>query len=344
MSTSRNYTVVGGGAIGGTLAVHLAAAGHEVRIVDADVGHVQAINARGLTIETPQGNLNQKIAASIPDEGPAVLGAVLLAVKSQATEAAMDWIAPRLAADGYVASMQNGLNEPAIAARIGADRTVEAFVDLFADVTGPGVVKDGGAGTIALGDYGGAGAAPARGDEASERVRALAEDLWHWGEPIVTGNVRGFLWAKLAFGAMLTATALQDEDMSVLVDRHRDVMTRLAREVFAVAVTEGVQLEPFDAFEPELYAEGADPAAHEASVSRLVEWLDGQAKKRSGIWRDLAVRRRPTEIPHQYGTVLDLAAERGIQTPVLARLVRLIQSLERGEAQMGPHLLDELAA
>lgn len=342
MSTSRNYTVVGGGAIGGTLAVHLAAAGHEVRIVDADAGHVQAINAHGLTIETPRGNLNERIAASIPDEGPALLGAVLLAVKSQATEAAMEWIAPRLAADGYVASMQNGLNEPAIAARIGAERTVEAFVDLFADVTGPGVVKDGGAGTIALGDYAGAGQPPA--GEVSERVRTLAEDLWHWGEPIVTGNVRGFLWAKLAFGAMLTATALQDEDMSVLVDRHRDVMTCLAREVFAVAATEGVQLEAFDAFEPELYAEGADPAAHEASVGRLVEWLDGQAKKRSGIWRDLAVRRRPTEIPHQYGTVLDLAAERGIKTPVLAKLVQLIQSLERGEAQMGPHLLDELAA
>ena len=48
-----------------------------------------------------------------PDERALRLERVLLAVKAQATGPALDWIAPRLADDGFVVSLQNGLNEDA---------------------------------------------------------------------------------------------------------------------------------------------------------------------------------------------------------------------------------------
>lgn len=323
MTDPTPYTIVGAGAIGGTLAVHLDAAGVPVQLVDADPEHVAAIRTDGLRLRTSQGERVARLPIWHLDDAdaPATLGPVLLAVKALATDAAAAWIAPRLAPDGWVASLQNGLNEATIARHVGADRTVIAFVDLFADVVGPGIVQDGGLGAMALGEYAGG---------TSDRNRALAADLHQWGTPVVTDNVAGFLWSKLAFGAMLTATALADDAMSVLIDRNRDVMAALAREVLAVTEAQGITPEPFDAFEPTAFAPGADPAATSAALDGLVAWLATQSKTRSGIWRDIAVRHRKTEVPLHYGPVVEAGQSLGVPTPGIRALVTEIVAVEDG--------------
>lgn len=335
------YTVVGAGAIGGTLAAHLHLAGVDVHLVDTDPEHVSAIREHGLRIEHPDGELTARLPISTPDEAPGQLGAVVLAVKAQATDGVAAWIAPRLAADGWVVSMQNGLNEATIARHVGAERTVAAFVDLFADVVAPGVVRDGGIGDIALGEYSGG---------TSERVRTLADDLRHWGRPVVSDNVQGFLWSKLGFGAMLVASALADDDMGDLVDRHRTGMHALVREVLTVARAEGVTLEGFDAFTPDAYltatpgdAGAADATdAADAATDGLVAWLARQTKKRSGIWRDIAVRGRRTEVPTQYAPVLAAAERHDLPVPLTRWLVESIVELETGRIAMSEDHLDEL--
>lgn len=327
------YTVVGAGAIGGTLAVHLHANGVPVQVIDADPDHIAAVRDTGLVVRQPGGELKAELPAYGLEDAPGQLGRVLLAVKAQATEPAIDWIAPRLLPDGYVASLQNGLNEALIADRIGNQRTVIAFVDLFADVIEPGVIKDGGAGAMALGEYAGG---------TSERVRQLADDLRHWGNPVVSDNVAGFLWSKLAFGAMLTATALADDDMSVLIDRHRTAMTALAAEVLTITDRLGIVPEPFDAFHPGDFGAGADPAATSAGLDAIVGWLATQTKTRSGIWRDIAVRHRPTEVPTHYRPVIAIAAEHDIATPLLTELVHRIEQLEHGVVPMDERHLTDL--
>ena len=327
------YTVVGAGAIGGTLAAHLHAQGAPVQLIDADAAHVAAIRQEGLQLQTPAGAMVSELPVYGLDDAPEELGRVLLAVKAQATDSAAAWIAPRLAKDGYVASMQNGLNEATIAVHIGADRTVIAFVDLFADVLEPGVIKDGGSGAMALGEYVGG---------TSDRVRQLAKDLSHWGTPTVTDNVAGFLWSKLGFGAMLSATALADADMSELIDRHRPAMNGLAAEVFDVAAAEGIRLEGFDAFDPDSYVRGAAPERNAAATDELIKWLSMQTKTRSGIWRDIAVRKRPTEVPTQYEPVIEIAAKHGLKLPLVEELVALIRQLETQSIPMGEGHLNAL--
>lgn len=317
--TDSPYTVVGAGAIGGTLAAHLHAQDVPVQLIDADPLHVAAIRKNGLQIKSPSGVLVADLPCYGLDDAPQSLERVLLAVKAQATDSATAWIAPRLSSEGYVASMQNGLNEATIAGHIGADRTVIAFVDLFADVLEPGIIKDGGIGAMALGEYAGG---------TSDRVRQLAHDLRHWGTPAVTDNVPGYLWSKLGFGAMLTATALADADMSELIDRHRPAMNGLAAEVFDVAAAEGIHLEGFDAFDPSCYVRGADPVRNSEATDGLIKWLSTQTKTRSGIWRDIAVRQRPTEVPTQYEPIIKIAANHGLELPLVEELVALIRQLE----------------
>lgn len=92
--SSDSYTVVGAGAIGGTLAFSLARAGHRVRLIDTDAAHVTAIQDRGLTVARGEHRESVRVEAATPDAYDGPVHRVLLAVKAQATDAALDWIAP----------------------------------------------------------------------------------------------------------------------------------------------------------------------------------------------------------------------------------------------------------
>jgi 2-dehydropantoate 2-reductase len=328
------YTVVGAGAVGGTLAYHLARAGHHVTLVDADPAHVSHIASSGITLlrDGRRDSVAVDRVLTPQDALPGRAGRVLLAVKAQHTETAMRWVARQLADRGFVVSLQNGLNEMAVADAVGRERTVGAFVNLFADVVGPGEIRDGGAGALVVGEVDG---------RVSSRVRSVVDDLQAWGPARATTNVHGYLWSKLGFGAMLVATALADDAMADLIDRHRAVMHGLVGEVFTVAAAERIRLEAFDAFDPAPYADGG-ARARDLATDRLVAWLRTQGKDRSGFWRDLAVRRRATEVPAHYEPVLRTAHRHGIACPLLEQLLDHVAALEQG-ARMGEQRLRELA-
>lgn len=334
---TRARTVVGGGAIGGTLAFALARAGHPVTLVDSDHAHVAAIREHGLRMLRRDGGTDTvHVEACTPEEFEGPLHEVLLAVKAQATGTAVRWIAPRLAADGFVVSVQNGFNEPLIAEHIGAERTVAAFVNIFADVAEPGVVRDGGPGALVIGEPDGA--------PVTDRVRALVADLEPGTGAEACDNVEGYLWAKAGFGAMLAATALADDAMADLIDRHPAAMHAVAREVFDVADALGVRLEPFDAFDAPAFRRSADPAERAAATARLTAWLRTQPKNRSGIWRDLAVRHRPVEVTTHYETVFTEANRAGLATPVLHAVIGGLKELEGAPDRMSEARLDALDA
>jgi 2-dehydropantoate 2-reductase len=328
---TREYTVVGGGAIGGTLAFHLARSGRAVRIIDADAAHVDAIRRNGLILRGPDGDQRAEVEAFTLDDAPASIERVLLAVKAQATEQVLPWIAPRLSPEGYVVSLQNGLNEQAIAAAIGPERTIGAFVNLFADVAEPGVIRDGGLGALVVGEPDG---------RISERVEEIVADLQAWGPAKATDNVDGYLWSKLGFGAMLTTTSLADAPMADLIDRHRPLMHAVTAEVLEVALARGLTLEAFDQFDPAAYLPGAPEEQRERATDRLIAWLRTQPKDRSGIWRDIVVRHRPVEVHHHYRPVIAYAAEHGVDVSLLTGMLTRLSEVESGLPMTEAHLYE----
>ena len=293
-----DYVVVGAGAIGGTVGAQLVRSGKEVLFCDADPAHVAAINERGLRIEGPVEEFTAAARAVPPDELPDGLQTVLLAVKSQHTAEALEAIGPRLAPDGFVVSLQNGVNEPLIASLVGGERTVGAFVNFGADYLEPGRIFLGGRGALYVGELDGS---------RTDRLETLLRDLPNAKE---TTNIIGFLWAKEAYGAMLFATAVSDLSIvdALSEPRYRPVYVQLAREVLAAAPG---PVEPFDGFD----ADDLD-----GSIERLVEFNRRSAKTHSGIYRDLMVRRRPTE-----KSMLE-----GIDGPLLQRTLELIGEIEAG--------------
>jgi 2-dehydropantoate 2-reductase len=328
----------GAGAIGGTLGAHLARARHDVTMVDAVVEHVDAINRDGLQITGPIAGLTARVPAFTPQTLTGAWDTIVLATKAHHTAAAARALAPHLTAGGCVVSAQNGLNELAIAQVVGAARTVGAFVNFGADYLEPGVIHYGGRGAVVVGEIDGC---------VTPRVTAL-RDAWRDFDPraIVTPNIWGYLWGKEAYGAMLFATALTNESIAdaLAMGEYRALYIALAREILAVAAARGVRPESFDGFEPSAYLTSASPGAAERSLDALVAHNRRSAKSHSGIWRDLAVRKRPTEVDAQLGIVVALGAEAGVAAPLTARLVELIHEIEQGARPQSRETLDALAS
>jgi 2-dehydropantoate 2-reductase len=111
-----------------------------------------------------------------------------------------------------------------------------------------------------------------------------------------------------------------------------------------VAQARGVRPESFDGFDSTAYLPEAPLGAPSRSLDDLVAFNRRSAKTHSGIWRDLAVRRRATEVDAQLGMVVNLGEQAGLATPLTARLVELIHEIETGTRPLSLETLDELAA
>lgn len=332
--------VWGAGAIGGTLGAYLARAGGDVTLVDTVADHVEAINRAGIRITGPVAEFTQVVPAFTPEslQGRPTWDAIILATKAHHTAGATQALLPHLSSAGCVISAQNGLNELAIAETVGAERTLGAFVNFGADYLEPGVIHYGGRGAVVIGEID--GLITERAINTTHAWQAFDE------RAIATENIWGFLWGKEAYGAMLFATALTNESIADALanPKYRGAYIALAREILAVAEARSIAPEAFDGFDPRAYLPSAPAGAAGASLDALVAHNRRSAKTHSGIWRDLAVRKRPTEVDAQLGIVVDIGRAEGVPTPLTARLVELIHDVEQGVRPQSLATLDALLA
>lgn len=325
----------GAGAIGGTIGAYLRRAGREVLFVDQVAEHVAAINAEGMRIEGPVADFAVSARAVTPDGMQGRHRLILLAVKAHHTKVATQSLAPFLAEDGAVVSCQNGLNELVIAEILGRPRTIGAFVNFGADYQAPGRILYGNRGAVVVGELDG-GRTP--------RIAALHALLREF-EPdaVLTDNIFGYLWGKAAYGGILKSSALTNDSIADFIadPARRALILGITREILRVAAAEGVAPIGFDGFDPPAFLEG-DPVRIAASLDRLEAYNRASAKSHSGIWRDLAVRRRPTDVAAQLAPVRVAARRHGIPTPLADRLVALIGDIEAGRRAIGGATADEL--
>jgi 2-dehydropantoate 2-reductase len=331
-----SITIYGAGAIGGIVGAFMANAGEDVLFVDKAVEHVDAMNATGLRISGSK-SLKIPARAMLPEHLKGPLGLVFLAVKSQDTEAALETIAPLAGPDTVVVSLQNGMNPPAIAKRLGQERVVGAFVSFPADWQGPGHIEQGGFGNIWIGELDG---------RITERLARIQKLLSHSVNAHITDNIAGYLWSKQIDCSLLFAQTVGDQTFADTFGdaRYQPVLTALVGEGVGAALAAGVKLESFGAFEPLKLQPRTPDEEHEARavLNRFADQTRSQIKVRSGPWRDLAVRKRPTEVDPMVGWVIEEGRRRGVAMPLNEALVQQVKELERGTRQRGLHNLDEL--
>jgi 2-dehydropantoate 2-reductase len=328
-------TIVGAGAIGGLIGAHLWRAGHPVRLVDRERAHVAAIQAGGLEV-AGHAAFVARVPASEPEAVTGPIQTLVLAVKTLHTEEALAPLVPHLAPDGWVISMQNGLEEGKIARLVGEARTAAALLSFGGYYDRPGRVVYSGPASLRVGELDG---------RLTPRVTALARALSDFHPAEATANIRGSRWGKLLLGTVYFATAMVDVDVVDLLDDAgaRRVLSGLVDEGLAVADALGVAVEPVDGFDPRTLrgGESESAAARATWDAHRAYWRRGVAK-RTGIWRDLAIRRRRTEAAPILGALIAEAVRAGCPVPRVRAMLARYAALEAGAPRDRTHL-DALA-
>ncbi len=212
----------------------------------------------------------------------------------------------------------------AIGAITGMDRVIGAFLNFGADTLAPGRILHGGRGACVLGELDG---------RRSTRLEALHGALLRFEpEAMMTDDIFAYLWGKLGYGALLFATSVTNESIADIFDapEYRATLAAVAREAIAVAAAKGVRPRGFNGFDPAAFAPGGDDAAIAASFHDMASHNRRSAKSHSGIWRDLAIRKRRTEVDAQLGPVVEAASSLGIAAPLSERLITMIHQIEDG--------------
>jgi 2-dehydropantoate 2-reductase len=329
----------GAGAIGGTVGAVLKSKGMDVTFVDTEPNHVEAIRDphRGLQIKGPVQAARVCAEAFTPREIVGQWKRIFLCVKAQHTRQACRTLAPHLMDDGFVLSLQNGLCEQVIADVVGMQRTIGAFVNFGADWMGPGEITYANRGAVVLGEMD--GCITARLEHLHEAIRLFEP------QAIVTDDIRSYLWGKLAYASLLFAQALGQLGIADCLARPEleDVWRHLAFETLRVAQAEGITPRGFNGFEPAAFMPDACIDAARANLAAIIAFNRSNAKSHSGVWRDLAIRKRVTEVDAIIGAIVKVGATHGMACPILTKLVEMIHEIELGVRPMSDKNLDELA-
>jgi 2-dehydropantoate 2-reductase len=339
MADARDILVWGAGAIGGTVAACLARAGHRVTCVDTAAAHCAAIANDGLRISGPVENFTARVTAVAPEAVQGTWPLAIFAVKAHHSVEAAAALGPHLAPNGVVVTLQNGLSHVDVAKVLGEERVYACMVGFAADVLEPGHVRFGKGGDLAVGR-------PGRPVDAK-----LAEivDVLRAFEPrtVATDRIEAFLWGKLGFVAILYGTTVGMSPLAVLLrdPQFFPLWHGLARELMAVAGAEGIDPEPFDDFDLTTFHPDAPPDLARRCLAITAAGIAGpNAKPHSGMWRDLNLHKRRTEIDAQLVPIVRLGRRHGLPCRLLDRVCSTIHDIEAGRRVQSDATIHELLA
>ena len=186
--------IVGTGGVGGFYGAKLARAGHEV-VFTARGRNLEEIRVRGLRLESFEGDITVWPAQTLETmRGVAAFELVLVCVKAQDTEGALEGLSGAIGADTLVVSLQNGVeSEELIERLLGLEPMVRGLAYVGVELVAPGVVRHSSGGTILIGE---------RDDRPSERLERLERLLREASiEVVVPQSMARAKWQKLAWNA-----------------------------------------------------------------------------------------------------------------------------------------------
>lgn len=326
--------VIGTGPIGGIIGGRLARAGHDITFVDIDKQHVEAIRAKGLQVEVPDGAFNVKINIVFPDEIQGKFDIGFIAVRSNYTDDALATVLPHLNDNGLLVSMQNGINPPLLQERVGADRTVGMAIRMGCRRVAPGHVHTATRGHLYIGHLHG---------KTTMQLKALQKLLDPVIDTEISDNILGVLWSKLTYTCLGYFGSLADAALatSCADDARRRLLADFFAEVVAVGGAAGARFIPLAEYNP------LDLHPSNTTEKRLAV-IDEMAKSwkqddRKGPLRQIQ-KSIQTEVDFTLGYVVREGEKLNLPTPLCRKVLAMIHELEAGKRQLRQENYDELAA
>jgi 2-dehydropantoate 2-reductase len=304
-----SIAVMGAGAVGCYFGGMLARAGAPVTFIGRPL-HVESIAKLGLLLETAKFQQRLKAMATTKLEAARDADVVLFCVKALDTEDAAKALAPHLAKDALVVSLQNGVdNAERMRAAAGID-AIPAVVYVAAEMIAPGHVKHNGRGDLVIGEL-------PRTVHRSRRdeLEALAGHFIRAEIPCrVSDNIESELWTKMIINSACNAISALSRAKYGRIVAHpltRDLLVRIIEEAVAVGYAAGVRL------------------SKDQLIDAMMKLGDSMGNATSSTAQDIA-RGKRTEIDSFNGYVALRGAELGVPTPVNHTLRALVKLLEEG--------------
>lgn len=346
--------VVGAGGIGGVAAATLRAATPDLALttLTTNAAIADALRAKGFVVRGVDGE-QQVDAGPVVTElatGTEPFDWILLATQPPQVEDAARAAAPFLApTGGAMVCFQNGLCETRVA-RVLEDagvpsrgRVVGAVVAWGAAMPEPGLYERTSAGGFTIGLPGG---------EVDPRLEQLALLLEAIGPVVISKNLLGARWSKLAINcAISTIGTLAGVRLgSVLIHRFaRRLALDLMTEAVAVARAEKVRLEKVSGTLDLDWIALTDAERRAAGSPGLVAKhamllaVGARYRKMRSSMLTAIERGRPPAVDFLNGEVVSHAARHGIETPFNAEAQRLVHAIARKELAPAMSTLRRLA-
>jgi len=306
--TWPGIAVVGAGAIGCYFGGMLARAGAAVTLVGR-AGHVEAIRRQGLRFLSRGVDEYIPVAAATDIAAVGAARLVLFCVKSLDTEETARAMAPHLASEAEILSLQNGVDNVERIREHTSNVAIPVLVYAAAEMPAPGTVRHTGGGNLVI------GLTPDLcGDPSNEgRLRGIVALFTDANVPIkVSDDIDAELWTKLLMNCAYNAVSALGRSAygrMVAMPEVRAVMVDAVNEVVAVATAKGIRL----------------PANITETAIKLAEAMP---QTMSSTAQDIGKGRR-TEIDHLNGYVVRQGEALGIATPVNRTLNALTKLLEQ---------------
>jgi 2-dehydropantoate 2-reductase len=320
-----HWVILGAGALGSILAVHLQRHGEEVTLLArgsrARLLRTQGVTLTGLTEATARVNVLDEPGLARPAD------VFVLTVKTYDTDAALRGVARLQAAAAF--SVQNGVvKDEQLAAVFGSASVIGAAADFSGEVMPDGRVRFTRNEGLHLGELGGG---------TSPRVDAIIATLNSAGiKAMAAPDIVGIEWSKLVGWLSLTSVAvltrLETDVMLADPDLAR-LQWLFVREVAAVTRSLNVPLGDLVGVAPARTMTELDA---EEWVARSL--ANAEAMRKAGVTghkmsalQDLEHGRR-LEVEETFGYMLRKAEQLGIAIPRLATCYHLIAGLSRAAA------------
>lgn len=332
-----NIAIIGAGAVGGITAAMLINAGYNVEVACNSTSLADRIKTDGLHISGICGNYRIPVpAVSRATDMKSPKDMVFLATKANNMFSAGQEILHLLHKDTLVITMQNGMEQFAVADIVGIERTFFCIVEWGATMLAPGEIRMTSKGNFVLGTP---------GNRHDDRLPVLEHILSHIAPVRVSENIDGDLYAKLLINscnASLGAISGLPLGEMLSIKKARNIFIEVVREGIALADAMGIKVEKFGGkidYYSFLQGKGFFSDMKRHIILRLI----GHQRKHVISSNLISLRRgRPTEIDFLNGFITRHGKQHHVPTPVNDRIVQLVKEIETGIKQSTPlHFNDD---
>ncbi|MSP40475.1 MAG: hypothetical protein EXR70_18450 [Deltaproteobacteria bacterium] len=253
-----------------------------------------------------------------------------MAVRSEGTKDVLDALAIHMTNDAVVVSLQNGMNLPLVAERVGADRAVGVVVRMRSIKIAPGHVRTYQNGYLYIGHI------HARRTTQLEALHAMLDPVM---PTKIADNMYGVMWSKLTFTSMRMLSWIADAKMPAIwqSEANRRLFAEFITEIVKVGEAAGARLEKLAEYDPNDFHPSRSLTQRMATVEEMARTWKDEKETGGGLKRG-----EKTEVDGIIGAVIREGERLNVPTPLCRATLKVYLEVENRHRVIGIRNYGEL--